>query len=125
MRAAVLRPGSVEGMAHRSRLLAVLTLGFVPSLLAGCGGDEVTKEQDLDHAVEFATVATTDEAKAQYRAIFECMWPEMQKDQELLDAFMEATESTPEISADMSKMMASCFTTSVPPTATSLPTAGG
>ena len=85
----------------------------------------MTKEQYLDHAVEFATVATTDEAKAQYRAIFECMWPEMQKDQELLDAFMEATESTPEISADMSKMMASCFTTSVPPTATSLPTAGG
>ena len=109
-------------MAHRSRLLAVLTLGFVSSLLAGCGGDEVTKEEYLDHAVEFSTVAKTDEAKAQFRAIFECMWPEMQKDQELLDAFMRATESNPEISGDMSKMMAECLTAGAPSTTTTTTT---
>lgn len=76
--------------------------------LTACGRDEVTKEQFLDHAVEFSTAAKTDEQRADVRKIFECVWPEISEDEKLLGEFMDAETSDPELSARVSRLMVPC-----------------
>ncbi len=114
-------------MRSRPRSLAALLVTFT-IVASGCGGDDpVTRQQYLDHAVEFSTAAKTPEQKASMRKLFDCAWPEVSKDEELLARFMAADTSEPDLSAAMSKLLAPCVgaaaeealsttTTAAPPT---------
>lgn len=95
-------------MRLRSHLLAV-PLAALALVVSGCGGDDpATREEYLDHAVTFSTAAKTPEQKASMRKLFDCAWPEVSKDEELLARFMEADTSNPDLSAAMSKLLAPC-----------------
>lgn len=113
-------------MRSRPRPLAAL-LTALAIVASGCGDDPVTRDQYLDHAVEFSTAAKTTEQKASMRKLFDCAWPEVSKDEELLARFMAADTSEPDLSAAMSKLLAPCVgaaaeealsttTTAAPPT---------
>lgn len=90
-------------------LIVVLALPLA-LLVAACGGGETTEAEFVEHGLEFTKIAKTDEDKAMYRRIYECMWPEIRKDQDLLDAFMSADTATAEISSAISALMGPCIT---------------
>lgn len=100
-------------------LAASFALPVVLALVAtGCGEDPVTRAQFLDHAVKFSVIAKTPEQKESMRLIFDCVWPEISKDEELLDEFMAANESNTALSAKVSKLMAPCLMAGSPTTTT-------
>ena len=111
-------------MRIRPRLLAV-PLVVIALGSSACGDDAVTKQEFLDHAIEFSTAAKTTEQKATMRRIFECVWPEIQKDQQLLGDFMDANESNPALSAEVSKLMVPCVTAAAKDGLTTTTTAPG
>jgi hypothetical protein len=106
----------------RLRFLAVL----VALVSVSACSSQVTEQQYIDHAMKFSSGMTTPEQKARTRKLFVCMWPAVQKNQDLLDQFMAADHSDRgPLSAELSKLMVACMkvgltppvsTTEAPPT---------
>lgn len=92
----------------RRRAVGALVLAVLPLIVGTACGGETTKEEFVAHAIEFTAIAKTPEDKAMYRRLYECMWPEISKDPELLDEFMAADTSTAELSQRVSRLMAPC-----------------
>lgn len=90
----------------------VALLGVLALVPTACGGGEVTQEEFVDHALEVSAVAN-DGDSARIRSVFECMWPGVSKDQELLDEFMDADSVEGGLSAKLSKLSLECVTGSV------------
>ena len=96
----------------------VLVLASLLFVASGCGDDPATKAQFLDHAVDIAKAAKTPEQKASMRRIFECVWPDISKDEDLLADFMAASEPNATLSGEVSKLMAPCLGAGSPVTTT-------
>jgi len=113
---------------HRARILLSVAAVVVMTTTTSCGGGEVSKSEFLDHAVEVSTAAKTSEERAAMREIYDCVWPELSKNQQLLEDFMDSEEPTPELSASISKLMGPCImagvtTTTAPPAESTAPPA--
>lgn len=98
----------------RIRLSRGTLAGSVAALVimgSGCGGGgDATKAEFVDHAVEISDAAGDAAQEARVRDVFECVWPDIESDEELLGRFMDADEIDEDLSADMSKLMVPCVT---------------
>lgn len=92
----------------RTRIPTLLVAVVIAA--SACGGGNATRAEFVDHAVEISNASDNPDQEARVREVFNCLWPRIRDNKDLLGRFMDADEIDEDLSAAMSTLLVTCVT---------------